>query len=115
MKIFSRLAKFDNATTFLNLNHSHAIQSRPHLDHLDHLDHLVHLDHLDHLCLKIQLGSQFGRNWMKALDKSIHDVWHRHNCNTYNYTKSVFDICWALSGFYRQSWVLNTLNSNCVY
>ena len=62
-----------------------------------------------------KLGSQFGKSWMKTLDRSTHDVIHHHNCNTCNYIRPVFDMYLALSGSYRQFLVLDTLNSNCVY
>ena len=59
------------------------------------------------------LPRQFGKSWMKTLDRSTHDVIHRHKSNTCNYIKPVFDMYLALSGSYRQSLVLDTLNSNC--
>ena len=60
-----------------------------------------------------QIGNQFGKSLMQTLDRSTHDVFHRHKSNTCNCIKPVFDMYLALSGSYRQTWVLDTLNSNC--
>ena len=114
---------FRSCLLFLLVHHVHLFRDVCHVHHLDQdlldcdegevIEGKKKQSHLGHQtdCF---LPGQFGKSWMKNWDRSTHDVIHHHNCNTCNYTKPVFDMYLALSGFYRQFLVLDTLNSNCI-